>query len=390
MVQDFNLTDAKTTFDFLFQLHNLASLANGNDTLQQPFDKLAKLALDIKALQFRTLTNISSLKRKARNDDGAGNGPFKKRGMEGGHVESDTLFDVAILEELERAGYTIPPEVENFESLLPVRVLSVRRAAIDPTLELTAKLQRAVSAHGERVILKLTDEHEVEVLRRLHGDQSTEQTRIIPLLDVVGRRVMVLPLRTPLSHFLALDASGDDVEQLAQQFLEGVAYLQRCSVAHLDLKPDNIVVQRDAESMKMDLAIIDFNISVFADAEPTISGSSGTPGWLAPEVSAGKSYNPLLADRWSCGRVLEFFTGCMKPSRLRERMYLSSQRLMNPNPSLRPPVLDVYPPKMREALKPSIRVRESRPGGAPRLGSRNSRRLKGLGPQVYYQPTRLK
>jgi len=122
MVQDFNLTDAKTTFDFLFQLHNLASLANGNDTLQQPFDKLAKLALDIKALQFRTLTNISSLKRKTRNDDGAGNGPFKKRGMEGGHVESDTLFDVAILEELEHAGYTIPPEVENFESLLPVRV----------------------------------------------------------------------------------------------------------------------------------------------------------------------------------------------------------------------------------------------------------------------------
>jgi len=192
----------------------------------------------------------------------------------------------------------------------------VRRATIDPTLKLTAKLQSAVSAHGEPVILKLTDEHEVEVLRRLRGNQSAEQTRIIPLLDIVSGRVMVLPLRTPLSHFLALDASGDDVEQLAQQFLEGVAYLQRGSVAHLDLKPDNIVVRRDAESMKVDLAIIDFNISVFADAEPTISGLNGTPGWLAPEVSAGESYNPLLVDRWSCGRVLEFFTGCMKHLKL--------------------------------------------------------------------------
>ena len=259
----------------------------------------------------------------------------------------------------------------------------MRRATIDPTLKLTEKLQRAVSAHGERVILKLTDEHEVEVLWRLHGNQSTERTRIIPLLGVVGRRVMVLPLRTPLLHFLAFDASDDDVEQLAQQFLEGVAYLERCSVAHLDLKPDNIVVQRDAESMKVDLAIIDFNLSVFADAEPTISESSGTPGWFAPEVSAGKPYDPLLADRWSCGCVLKFFTKIMKPSGQQERMQLLSQRLMNPHPSLRPSVLEVYPPKMGETLNPSIRICESRPGGVPRPSSRKSRRLRGLGPQVY-------
>jgi len=89
---------------------------------------------------------------------------------------------------------------------------------IDPTLKLTEKLQCAVSAHGKHVILKLTDEHEVEVLWRLHGNQSTEWTRITPLLGIVGRRVMVLPLQTPLLHFLAFDALGDDVEQLAQQF----------------------------------------------------------------------------------------------------------------------------------------------------------------------------
>ena len=62
----------------------------------------------------------------------------------------------------------------------------------------------------------------------------------------------------------------------------------------------------------MDLAIIDFNISVFADDEPTISGLSGTPGWSAPEVSVEKPYNPLLADRSSCGCVLMFFTVRMK------------------------------------------------------------------------------
>ena len=85
----------------------------------------------------------------------------------------------------------------------------------------------------------------------------------------------MLSLRMPL---LVLNPSGDDAGLLAVQFLEGVAYLQSSSVGHPDLKPDDIVVQRDPESKKVDLAIIDFNISVFADAEPTISGLSGTRG----------------------------------------------------------------------------------------------------------------
>jgi serine/threonine protein kinase len=247
--------------------------------------------------------------------------------------------------------------------------------------KLTAKMRRAESADGERVILKLTDEHEVEVLQRLQSNESTKQTRIIPLLDVVGGRLMVLPLRTPLSHFLALDASVGDAEELALQFLEGVAYLQHSFVAHLDLKPDNIVVRRDPKSKKVDLAIIDFNIAVFADAEPTISTSYGTSGWSAPEVSAGKPYNPLLADRWSCGRVLTVFTERMRPSQLQERMHLLSQQLMNPNPSQRPQVPD------RSSLCPqggtlNLPIR-SRRGGAPRPSGqpRRSRRVKGLGPQ---------
>ena len=206
---------------------------------------------------------------------------------------------------------------------------------------MTAKTLCAKSPDGGYVILKLTDKHEVEVLQRLHDNKTTKQTRIIPLLDVIDGRLMVLPLQSPLLLFLELNASDDDVEVLAVQFLEGVAYMHSLGVAHLDLKPGNIVVERDPESEKVDLAIIDFDHSAFADAEPTISGSSGTPGWCAPEVSAGKSYNPLLADRWSCGRVLTLFTKRMKPSQLQEEMHSLSQQMMDPDPSLRPPVPDL-------------------------------------------------
>ena len=249
---------------------------------------------------------------------------------------------------------------------------------IDLAFKLSEKMLRAESAHGVKVIVKHTHQHEVEVLRRLHGNQSTKRSRIIPLLDVIDERLMVVPLRTPLSQFLDLGPSSDDVRVLAMQFLEGVAYLQRSSVAHLDLKPDNIVVRQEK---KMDLAIIDFDIAVFADAEPTTSQSSGTPGWCAPEVSAGKPYDPLLADRWSCGRVLAFFTKHMKhmkPSPLLEKMRSLSQQLMDPNPSLRPPVPklpffylqdpdpslqppvpdlpNLHPQEMRGTLIPSMRL----------------------------------
>ena len=214
------------------------------------------------------------------------------------------------------------------------------RAIINLVLQLTAKTLEAESADGESVILKLTDPHEVKVLRRLHGNQPTTKTRIIPLLDVVDGRLMVLPLLTPLRQFLYFDARNADIGVLAVQFLEGVAYLQQCSIAHLDLKPDNIVLQWDRKSKVIDVALIDFETAVFADVEPTISGECGTRGYCAPEVLKGKSYDPLLADRWSCGRVLRFFTERMKPSRLQKALRSLSQRLMDPDPSLRPPVPD--------------------------------------------------
>jgi len=233
----------------------------------------------------------------------------------------------------------------------------MKRTTIDLVLKLTAKTLVVDSQHGKSVIVKLTDKHEVEVLRRLHANQSTKPTRIIPLMDVLDGRLMVLPLRTPLRHFLVFDIRGDDIEQLALQFLEGVAYLQQSSIAHLDLKPDNIVVRRDPQSKKVDLSIIDFNIAVYADTEPTISGETGTRGWRAPEVTARKPYDPLLADRWSCGRVLEYLTEQrMVQNQMRERMRLLSRRLMDPDPSRRPPV-DLHqldPQKMEGAPDLSI------------------------------------
>jgi len=299
-------------------------------------------------------------------------------------AKNEILDNGALMEELERAGCTFPPEVDGFKSLLPVRssFRENEKGKVDLSLKLSTKMLCATWADGKPVILKLTDQHEVEVLRCLHGSQYTKKTRIIPLVDVVDGRLIVLPELSPLSQFFSFDASTSDdaVGVLAVQFMEGVAYLQHSSVAHLDLKPGNIVVHRNRKSKELDLYIIDFDIAVFADVEPTISRSDGTPGWCAPEVSMGKSYNPLLADRWSCGRVLALFTERMKQSPLRETMHVWSQLLMNPDPSLRPSISDLRDLcPCPQVMKPNSSIRLI-PGGAPRpgRGKPKSRSVKGL------------
>ena len=101
MVDHFDLSDPKQTFDFLFQLYNVVSMANeDNDTLGKSDDEINKL-----------LSGFTQMKL-----------PVLRTGNRKTAGESDIFSDVAILEALECSGYTIPPEDEEFTPLLPVRI----------------------------------------------------------------------------------------------------------------------------------------------------------------------------------------------------------------------------------------------------------------------------
>jgi serine/threonine protein kinase len=92
---------------------------------------------------------------------------------------------------------------------------------------------------------------------------------------------------------------------LVRQFLEGVSFMHKHHVAHLDLKPDNIVITATGR-----LLIIDYGVSVqVSGPESWIKGYRGTKGWAAPEVERDpdREYQPIRADLWSAGRVLEYF-----------------------------------------------------------------------------------
>ncbi|KAE9408769.1 hypothetical protein BT96DRAFT_785707, partial [Gymnopus androsaceus JB14] len=72
-------------------------------------------------------------------------------------------------------------------------------------------------------------------------------------------------------------------------------------VAHMDIKPDNLVLDMDRDRDSITLKVIDFNNSIIGTSHDVQSGERGTTGYMAPEVEGHEWYSPILADLYSCG-----------------------------------------------------------------------------------------
>ena len=159
------------------------------------------------------------------------------------------------------------------------------------------------------MVLKLVESDELEIHSFLHNVKS-QDNHTIPLLDQVAletKTIIVMPDERMLRDVPLLDfkASGNDI---AHQFLEGVRHMHKNKIAHLDLKPDNIYVAITTSPLR--LHISDYGVSLQVDTEESwVKGYCGTEGWTAPEVQ-DKQYQPILADLWSAGRVLQYIAHC--------------------------------------------------------------------------------
>ncbi|TDL27679.1 kinase-like protein, partial [Rickenella mellea] len=94
---------------------------------------------------------------------------------------------------------------------------------------------------------------------------------------------------------------------LMHQLVGAVGFIHGNGVAHLDLKPNNILVNHAHNPPR--LVVIDFSVSVFANSpEFRIEGFVGTPHWTAPEIGTvdgpPQTYSPIRADLWSCGKLM--------------------------------------------------------------------------------------
>lgn len=83
-----------------------------------------------------------------------------------------------------------------------------------------------------------------------------------------------------------------------------MAYVHDRGVAHLDVKPGNLVCTNDFR-----LQIIDFNTAVgVASEDHMVEGVyDGIEGWMVPEIQEGVVFSPIRADQWSCGKTFVWF-----------------------------------------------------------------------------------
>ncbi|KAG1794435.1 uncharacterized protein HD556DRAFT_1370351 [Suillus plorans] len=180
---------------------------------------------------------------------------------------------------------------------------------------------------------------EIEILRYLTGIESPSNHTISPvqIWSVQGGNVISMPMAG--SHLTSLSNAGAHLWPVAEQLFEAVDFMHQHGVAHLDLKPPNILLPADGGR----LSIIDFNRYVRVKGTETMfRGIVGTIGYLAPEVAAGQGlYSAIRADLWSCGKTLDELCYMCSPSRDRNALLEIARELMNEDPRQRPMMSDV-------------------------------------------------
>ncbi len=205
-------------------------------------------------------------------------------------------------------------------------------------MQLKPTMRHAVQSDGTAVVVKLLRprSNELRILQCLHSIKS-RYNHTIPLLETLKWNVgtfIVLPEATPLGLGFALGKFRGKVVDFSRQLLEGVGFLHRHGIAHLDIKPANVVALRNQ------LFIIDFDISVRVDGpDALVDRWCGTPGWMAPEIGDEDGpkclYSPIRADLWSCGLLLRYLAN--KGAVGEKNPYKPLIRsLLNKNPLLRP------------------------------------------------------
>ncbi|XP_076285642.1 uncharacterized protein LOC143211671 [Lasioglossum baleicum] len=153
---------------------------------------------------------------------------------------------------------------------------------------------------------------------RFNADCSAELRHEIALLSLCSQSPRVVRLHdvyeTPKEIILVMEyAPGGDLQTLidgdlvplegdvvhfVRQLVEGLAYLHERNIAHLDIKPQNLVMMGSFPECEVKLC--DFEISRVVLEGTEVREILGTPDYVAPEIL---HYEPitLAADMWSLG-----------------------------------------------------------------------------------------
>ena len=203
--------------------------------------------------------------------------------------------------------------------------------------------------------------NELDILRHLDTIER-KSDHVIAMIDSFDGWVVLPKLVTVMDRARTAPKQVESkIVQVCWGLIEGVAYLHGLCIAHRDIKPDNLLVDRD-----LCLKIIDFDIAMqVEDEDQQVDDQCGTKGWMAPEVEKKSRHSPIRADRWACGRVLLYLLNEFKNED--ESLTAFARCLSTYDPKQRPSLIgasSVTPPLFsnvgnvcsatkRKALRPS-------------------------------------
>jgi len=96
--------------------------------------------------------------------------------------------------------------------------------------------------------------------------------------------------------------------QLAHDFTSGIEYLHYMTIAHRDIKPDNVFIAYDPHQQRMVAKIGDFGSSVVSLPDAVYKVRPGTVSFAAPELfDPSIYYSPYPCDVWAYGATLYAF-----------------------------------------------------------------------------------
>ena len=153
--------------------------------------------------------------------------------------------------------------------------------------------------------------NEIDILKHISHKNIIKLIEVIELKDHL-LIIEELFIGISLSQYYNKNWKTEDLSKekekaykiILRQIFEAMNYLHKNNIAHLDIKLENILINK-----KLEIRIIDFGFGVYDPKKTLNNFFGGTPNYMSPEIVLKRPYISILSDIWSLG-VLVFKLFC--------------------------------------------------------------------------------